>query len=289
LAEKLCIPVPDLYWHGMGKDIDKIPFDTFPECYVVKPANAWSCVGVFVMKNGVNLFDGKKYNHADLRRELKKIAKRFPKSMILVEEMVTTESGEHKVPIDYKCHLFGGKLESILAIRRRDGHSGWASFYDKNWKNKGGANTSEPTLHIAPYKPEIISAPKELKTLVEYSERMGSFYGSFVRMDFYSTAKGIVFSEVTHFPNAGGNYNRYADKWIEKWKELDPKLFKGKIEDGQIVLNGVKKNGVDSKLLKNSGNSMNPQKLKISPKQQKPKTSRKIVTYGPNGREVSYV
>ena len=32
LAEKLCIPVPDLYWHGMGKDIDKIPFDTFPEC-----------------------------------------------------------------------------------------------------------------------------------------------------------------------------------------------------------------------------------------------------------------
>jgi len=266
LAQKLNVPVPELYWHGSADQIDQIPFESFPANYVIKPTSAWSCIGVFVMKAGVNQFDGKKYTPANLRIELKKIAKKYPKTAFMVEEMVRSEAGEYGIPIDFKCHVFGGKLESILAIRRRDGHSGWASFYDRDWKPKGGAQTSDPTLHIAPYKSEIIPAPKCLKDLVKYAERIGKFYGSFVRIDFYATPTGAVLGEFTPFPNAGHNYNSYADTWLETWKALDPKLFNEKVGDGQAKLLGVKSIGLSQAMLpKSNSNSNSNSKSKPTP------------------------
>src|SRR3990172_1662216 len=119
LAQKLGVPVPELYWHGTKEQIDQIPFDTFPECYVIKPTSAWSCIGVFLMVRGVNQFDGRRHTPESLRQELKKIAQKYPKTAFLVEEMVQNEAGEHKIPIDFKCHVFGGQLESILAILLR--------------------------------------------------------------------------------------------------------------------------------------------------------------------------
>jgi len=252
LAQKLNVPVPALYWHGTAEEIDQIPFERFPENYVIKPTSAWSCIGVFVMKAGINQFDGKKYTPTDLRQELKKIAKKYPKTTFMVEEMVKSEAGDYGIPIDFKCHVFGGKLESILAIRRRDGHSGWASFYDRNWKPKGGAQTTDPTLHIAPYKSEIIPAPKCLEVLVEYAEKIGKFYGSFVRIDFYATPTGPVLGEFTPFPNAGHNYNSYADTWLETWKAIDPALFNEKVGDGQAMLLGVRSIGLSQAMLPKS-------------------------------------
>ena len=241
LAQKLGIPVPDLYWYGTAEQIDQIPFDKLPSHYVIKPTSAWSCLGVFVMKNGVNLFDQKSYTPETLQVALKKIAKQFPKSRFMIEQMVQNEHGEYGVPIDFKCHLFGKQLESILAIRRKDGHSGWAAFYDHEWNHKGGASPDEPTLHIAPYKAEKLPAPKCLKEMVKYAEKLGKFYGSFVRMDFFATPLGAVFCEVTPFPNAGGNFNAYSEKWLPVWKKLDPKLLESTdISDGQIKLNGVR-------------------------------------------------
>jgi len=243
LANKLGIPVPDLYWHGPLSELDNIPFESLPECYVLKPTSGWSCIGAFVMKHGVNQFDGKRYSIPELKAAFKKAMSKLPNSYILVEEMVKNEAGEYNIPIDFKCFLFGGKLDSILAIRRKDGHSGWAGIYSDEWKFLGGSKITDRIIHIAPYDNEKIDAPKCLSELVKYAKIMGTFYHGFVRMDFYCTDRGPLLGEITHFSNLSSGITPYAESQLHLWKELEPDLFKpGPVsDDGKIIMAALKK------------------------------------------------
>ena len=54
-----------LYWHGNYPN--KIPFDTLPINYIIRPTSGSSSQGVFVMKNGIDLKSGlKKTNNPSL-------------------------------------------------------------------------------------------------------------------------------------------------------------------------------------------------------------------------------
>lgn len=65
-VEQLGIKTPKLYW--VGKDVDDIPWETLPKNFVVKPSRDWNSNGIFVVKNNINLLNGKTISLSDIKK-----------------------------------------------------------------------------------------------------------------------------------------------------------------------------------------------------------------------------
>ena len=202
--------VPELYWRG--RECSQIDFGSLPAHYVIRPTIGHSCNCVFLMENGRNLMDGRKYSDKKIIKALQNALINDPHREFLIEEFVRTEKGEYKIPNDYKFYMFNGNLSFVQVINRFSIKKGFTSFYDKEW------NLLENVNSIYKQAPDFQEKPKCFDAMNDCAVKLSKSYEIFVRVDFYATDKGAVFGEFTPTPGLGAAFTPFGDKLlIEYW------------------------------------------------------------------------
>ncbi len=204
-AKKHNCRVAELYWKG--RDYNSIDFDNLPQNYVIRPTNGHSLNMVFLIKNAINLMDGKKYSKEDIKEVMAKALKQNKKLEFLIEEFIRTENGEYKIPDDFKFYMFDGQIGCIQVINRLNNTTGYTSWYDENWNLLPNLTTNYPEGKEQPI-------PKCLPEMIEYSRELSKSYKIFIRIDFYATDKGVVFGEFTPTPGLGLNFTHEGKKLL---------------------------------------------------------------------------
>lgn len=200
--------VPDLYWKG--NDLDAFDFATLPPQYVIRPSVGKCSKGVYVMNDGLNLFDQKRYTPESLKLNLKQDLADNPDLEFLFEEFVQTEDGRYVIPNDYKFLCFDGAVASVVVIDRVSPQVGYSHFYDEHW------NKMNKLHYRYPGKDEP-QQPACFKEMLEQAKRLSKAYGIFIRLDFYATNKGPVFGEFTPTPGMGKNFTPHGKKLLLKY------------------------------------------------------------------------
>lgn len=209
-AKKHGCDVAKLLWKGA--DAEHIDFSALPPQYVIRPTIGHSCNNVYIMTNGVNLFDHKYYTPAGIKDALKIETLKNPAQEFLIEEFLMNDSGAYEILKDYKFFCFNGKIATICVIRRLSPQSGYNTFYDEHWNKMKMVNKTFGDGEDHP-KPECFD------DMVEQAKRLSKAYGIFVRIDFYSTYRGAVFGEFTPTPGMGNNYSRFGEELLSKYWE----------------------------------------------------------------------
>jgi hypothetical protein len=200
--------VPDLYWRG--SDVENIDFNTLPPYYVIRPTTGHSSKMVFVMDHGKNLFDDKDYTPAEIVAYLKAAVDKKEDLEFLVEEFLQNEEGEHHILTDYKFFCFDGEVAVVWEIKRTGPKTGFATFYDENWKKID-------EVHVFYPPKEANEPPACYQDMLAQAKRLSKAYGIFVRLDFYATNKGAVFGEFTPTPALGRGHTRFGKKLLLKY------------------------------------------------------------------------
>jgi hypothetical protein len=207
-AIKLGCPVPDLYWRGA--DVENIDFSKLPAHYVIRPTIGHSSNMVWVMDNGLNLFDDKRYSPEEIRTMLKACVNGNADLEFLIEEFLQNEDGGYRIMDDFKHFCFNGEIACYSKIRRLSPKTGFTTFYDSDWKRIKTVNS------IYPYEADY-PAPACLDEMINHTKRISKAYEIFVRLDFYATPKGVVFGEFTPTPGMGKKFTRFGEKLMLRY------------------------------------------------------------------------
>lgn len=211
-AKKHGCRVPDLYW--FGRRVSGLPFDSLPEYYVIKPNLGFNRRGVYVMASGRDLLSETSHTKAELAELLRRSAGPLGRPT-LVEEFITNHS-DYQLPTEYKCHVFGETIAAILVTHRSANNQDTRrQLYTPEWELfEDPMNTSfSPSGNIDP--------PSCLNEMLTMGKKLGRAYGTYVRIDFYSSKLGCVFGEFTPFPS------RKISPWLDGflgslWQESFP-------------------------------------------------------------------
>jgi len=111
---------------------------------------------------------------------------------VMVERMV--EMPGDKVPEDYKFFTYHGRVHFIQLDRDRF-REHKQNLYDREWNLL-------PVEYKSPPTSEPVPKPANLGEMINLAEKIGAQF-DFVRVDLYSPPQGILFGEVTFYPNAG--------------------------------------------------------------------------------------
>ena len=215
-AAKFNCKLPDLYWKG--SDVDQLDFNALPAHYVIRPTLGFSAQMVFIMDNGVNLFDHKKYEPEEIRSLLKTMLTEREGLEVLVEEFLQNEAAGYGIQTDFKFYCFRGEIACFWVINREGPCSGNGTFYDEHWNKLKMVNS------LYPHKFDPVK-PKCFDEMVANAKRLSIEYGIFVRIDFYATPKGAVFGEFTPTPSLGRMYTGYGKKLLKNyWNQYCPAL-----------------------------------------------------------------
>lgn len=207
-AEMQGCKLPDLYFKGAN--VEQIDFSKLPSHYVIRPTIGHSSNMVFVMDQGLNLFDQKRYEFEEIRAILKDMVRKRPGLEILVEEFLQDEQGAYGIQTDYKLFCFKGEVACVWVINRESPTKGFASFYDEEWNLLPMVNITYP-FNANQERPACFDE------MLSQAKKLSIAYDIFVRVDFYATPKGAVFGEFTATPSMGKNYTRYGKKLLAKY------------------------------------------------------------------------
>lgn len=173
-----------------------IPFDKLPRKYVVKPSHGSGWIQI------VN--DGKTVNKQELIERCKRwltlnyfdvtgewVYKNI-KPRILIEEFL--DSGDGNPPNDFKCFVFGGKVQAIqVDVDRHTKHK--RNLYDTKWDRI-------PCRFVYDNCEDVIPRPASLETMIRYAEILSDKV-DFVRVDLYEVHGRVYFGELTNTPENG--------------------------------------------------------------------------------------
>ena len=217
LARRHGFRLPELYWSGRAPA--RLPVERLPPHFVVKPAFGRSSHDVYLMADGTDLLGRRPYDGAALRRRLRRDLGELTLLPLMAEEMVRSESGEPGVPIDYKCYVFGDFVAAIEAIERigSDPARNPVGHYFADW------NPLPTSMRSDLYRTRAFAPPRCLDEMVARSAALGAAFGTFVRVDCYSTERGCVFGEIATCPTQGKNFSDYAERYFEElWRDRFP-------------------------------------------------------------------
>ncbi len=218
-AKKMNFRVAKFYWHGKLEDFQHFQLDSIPKHFIVKPIDGYSSKNIFIMTDGLNLFDGKRYSNSELRKEINSLYNSIADLELIIEEFIPDEEGNYTVPKDYRFYMFNGHIEFIRVDTRSDKTVENVSYYSEDWNliDKKVLSFSNTTIKQ--------SVPKHFDDMKEMAIRLSKEYEIFVRVDLYSSIDGAVFGELTATPRAGNGYTKYASKrlikaWDDNYKNL---------------------------------------------------------------------
>lgn len=197
--------VPTLYWYG--RRIGALSLDALPTYFVVRPT--WGTVrrGVHVIAHDQDLLHERAYSKQQLIVEVRKEQGWVARYPILVEEFVKTEAGHYALPVEYKCHTFGATVGAIEVIQRAGRHAR-SRFYTPSW------DLFEDRMHTYLPQADYVDPPRCLDDILGCAKRLGTAYGTYVRVDCYATDKGCVFGEFASAPSGGQHFTAFADEYF---------------------------------------------------------------------------
>lgn len=187
--------VAKLYWKG--RNFDDLDFDKLPANYVIRPTIGHSSDLVFLMTHSVNLMDKFTYSPERIKTILTENTKNNPSLEFLFEEFVKTEKGEYKIADDYKFYTYNGEIVRIEVINRLNRTDGFISYYDKDWNMIRNMPKTKYAKGIYQHPPAC------LQEMIENVKILGKSYEILVRIDFFATDKGAVFSKLATFTGIG--------------------------------------------------------------------------------------
>jgi hypothetical protein len=215
-AKKHACPVPELYWSGT--DASRIPFDSLPEHFVIRLAWGHSSKGVYVFAGDLDMIRHARFTRAEL---IERLGANAPGRghLILVEEYVENEGGGFGRPLECRVHMFGDEPAAIQAVRFSEGPNsvGRQIWYEPDW------TAFDEIIFDADHPMEPVAAPRCLDQLVACSRRLGRAYGTYVRVDFFTTQRGCVFNEFASIPYLGKRQTAFLNEYFEAlWQKHFP-------------------------------------------------------------------
>lgn len=211
-AKNLGVNIPKLFYKLTHTD--EIPlFDDLPDSFVIKPEKGWSSKNVYVIKNGINLFDNKKWTRSEIVSELKKTSdvNVNKNNHILIEEYVENWDEFDGIPLDYKFYMFGEKVAFINVIERNSVNNKLNKFWylTEKWES----------LPIKIIKNQLVQSsipikPNCFEQMLLIAKKFGRELNMFMRIDLYASKRGVIFGEFTPQPHGGNGYTDEANKWL---------------------------------------------------------------------------
>ena len=191
---------------------EDINFKNLPNNYVIKPVDLCNGVGIFCIKNNINLINNEKINKQIIINTLNNIRtknnktyymyyymynSKVPYKGYIVEELLLKNNN---IPQDYKCYVFGGKVYFIVVT------------YDRKKINN---KTVYKSVWMTPeWKPMYFSMCKEnyyykklpkpanLDKLIRLLENASRILERHCRIDVYNVNGKIYLGEFTFFCGA---------------------------------------------------------------------------------------
>jgi hypothetical protein len=203
-AQKHGCRVPSLYWYG--RSIAAIPWTALPARYALRPVWGAGRQGVHVVSDERELIRNVAMPAEALRRALLREHGPVALTLLLVEEFVPSENGAGRLPLEYKCHVFGGQIAAVQVIERTGPHSGAHRFYTSRWDHF--SDVMSPSYPLAPPQP----APRWLDQMLVAASRMGEAIGTYMRIDFFVSEDGPVFNEFASTPQFNKPFTPYCDE-----------------------------------------------------------------------------
>lgn len=207
-GEQYCL---DNVW--VGDDPRDIPFETLTPPYVIKTSNG-SHDQVFIREEK----DIDK--EAIIRFYQQQFKKKFGlktheyhylhiRPRLLIEPMMIEDNGE--CPLDYKFHVFNGKLEVVqIDVGRFNDHR--RALYRPDWEKIDGS------LFVKRYEDDL-PKPESYDDMMRLATQIGQLF-DYVRVDFYNYQGRAVFGEATFTHGCGyesfepASLNEYyGSKW----------------------------------------------------------------------------
>ena len=137
------------------------------------------------------------------------------KPRIICEKNLSDENGN--LPADYKFYCSRGKVTGVLVCTDRDlkTHTKKTNFYDLKWNEL-------PYIKDEYRGTKKLKKPKNFNEMIKYAEKLSEDF-DFVRVDFYSDDKKIIFGELTFTPDCScaTYYNKYGDTELGKMLDLE--------------------------------------------------------------------
>lgn len=204
----------------VGSDPEKIPFDDFPDKFVIKATHG----------SGWNIFirDKNKMNRGEVVAQCRKwlglkysrVSCNFYEThydqippQVIVERFIEDPCLE--VPLDYKLFVFSGHVQYVQVDSGRFTEHR-RNFFNREWK--------EQDFCFRYPKAAPVDRPKKFEEMIGAAERLARDF-DFCRVDLYCAGDGrIIFGEMTLAPESGcGRF--YPREWDFKLGALwDMKL-----------------------------------------------------------------
>lgn len=195
------------------QDIDKI--NNFNKVnYVVKPSDLCDSCGVFLIKSNINILDNKKYKLKDIKIKLKEIRKKIgnsneyymhdemygkiPPKRYIVEDLLLDNN---KIPNDYKCYTFNGKIFLIAVTYNRKIDKNGNQTFDSLWLTRNWIPIPFKMIKKN-YKLNIMPKPKGLEKMINIVEKASKILDRHCRIDAFLVNGKCYFGEFTFFGGA---------------------------------------------------------------------------------------
>lgn len=215
-AQKHGCQVPQLYW--WGQNLTEIPIESFPEYYVIRPVWGTARRGVYVMSGDLDVLTNTRFNKIELKEHLISQLGEVSKSPILVEEFVRSEKGEYKLPTEYQFYTFGDKI-AFVSVQQRIATKQITNrqLFTSDWQL-----FPEPIDNFAPLRGDF-EQPQCWQEMISCVKRLAVAFETFVRVDYFATDKGPIFSEFSSTPQPLQFITSFGDQYLGKmWCEIYP-------------------------------------------------------------------
>ena len=198
-VKKLGVQVPELY-HVMDK-VDEIKNIKLPENCVIKFNNLSCSKGVVIRKNNTFLKYKNLNEVIDYLKKYENIKSTTQK--LMVEELLKPSEN---VLYDVKCFCFYGEVKFIHVINPDQRNQ--CFMFDTKGNIKYIYKGDEYAKKNKIIKPKFFD--RIIKRATTVAENLVKDYA--LRIDFYSTTKGVMFGEFTFNPRAGNGLTEEGDK-----------------------------------------------------------------------------
>ena len=101
---------------------------------MIRPVWGTVGTGVHVVVDGRELLRSVPATAVNIRRRLFREHGPVAATLLLVEEFVPAEDGEGRLPIEYKCHAFGGIIAAVQVIEHAGPRTGIQRYYTPRWE-----------------------------------------------------------------------------------------------------------------------------------------------------------
>ena len=192
IGEQYIIPTLAVY-----DFFDDINFDELPNRFVIKCTHDSGGLVICQDKTKFDKVAAKRKINKAMKRNYYYNSREWPyknvKPRIIVEKYMEDKSvGEI---VDYKVMCFNGKAKMIFTCTERFSDGLKVTFFDLDWNKL-------PFERHYPASKKVIKRPKNLKKMIEFSEKLSKDI-TFVRMDWYEIGGKLYFGEYTFYPGAG--------------------------------------------------------------------------------------